>query len=77
MEQRLTDVMLKCSFQLLKMILLVLLLILHFQPFASGRYKARGFKFKVNLTSKDPNQDIRVFELGYTAKIQRQEITKS
>ena len=40
-----------------------------FQTFANGRYKGRGFKFKVNLTSNDPNQDIRVFELGYTASM--------
>ena len=42
-----------------------------FQTFANGRYKGRGFKFKVNLTSNDPNQDIRVFELGYTASMQQ------
>ena len=42
-----------------------------FQTFANGRYKGRGFKFKVNLTSNDPNQDIRVFELGYTAFMQQ------
>ena len=42
-----------------------------FQTFANGTYKGRGFKFKVNLTSNDPAQDIRVFELGYTASLQR------
>ena len=42
-----------------------------FQTFANGTYKGRGFKFKVNLTSKDPDQDIRVFQLGYTASFQR------
>jgi len=42
-----------------------------FQTFANGTYKGRGFKFKVNLTSKDTSQDIRVFELGYTASFQR------
>ena len=42
-----------------------------FQTFANGTYKGRGFKFKVNLTSNDPDQDIRVFELGYTASFQR------
>ena len=42
-----------------------------FQTFANGTYKGRGFKFKVNLTSKDPDQDIRVFQLGYTALLQR------
>ena len=42
-----------------------------FQTFANGRYKGRGFKFKVNLTSKDPDQDIRVFQLGYTASMEQ------
>ena len=42
-----------------------------FQTFANGTYKGRGFKFKVNLTSNDPDQDIRVFQLGYTASLQR------
>jgi len=40
-----------------------------FQAFANGTYKGRGFQFKVNLTSNDPAQDIRVFELGYTASM--------
>ena len=49
-----------------------------FQTFANGRYKGRGFKFKVNLTSKDPDQDIRVFQLGYTASMeQRTELSPS
>ena len=38
-----------------------------FQTFANGTYKGRGFQFKVNLTSNDPAQDIRVFQLGYKA----------
>ena len=42
-----------------------------FQTFANGQYKGRGFKFKVNLTSKDPDQDIRVFQLGYTASMEQ------
>nr|BAR31811.1 phage tail protein [uncultured Mediterranean phage uvMED] len=42
-----------------------------FQTFANGQYKGRGFKFKVNLTSNDVDQDIRVFQLGYTASFQR------
>jgi predicted phage tail protein len=42
-----------------------------FQTFANGTYKGRGFKFKVNLTSDDPDQDIRVTQLGYTASFQR------
>tara|TARA_R100001460_G_scaffold70657_1_gene111296 strand:+ start:1067 stop:4429 length:3363 start_codon:yes stop_codon:yes gene_type:complete len=46
-----------------------------FEPFSSGTFKARGFQFRTVLTSADPDQDIRVFELGYTAKIEaRQEI---
>jgi predicted phage tail protein len=42
-----------------------------FQTFANGTYKGRGFKFKVNLTSKDTAQDIKVSQLGYTASLQR------
>ncbi len=42
-----------------------------FQTFVNGTYKGRGFQFKVILTSNDPAQDIRVFQLGYTASIQR------
>jgi len=46
-----------------------------FEPFSSGRFTGRGFQFRTVLTSADPEQDIRVFELGYTAKIEaRQEI---
>ena len=46
-----------------------------FEPFSSGRFTGRGFQFRTVLTSTDPEQDIRVFELGYTAKIEaRQEI---
>ena len=34
--------------------------------------------FKVNLISKDPDQDIRVFQLGYTASMeQRTELSTS
>jgi len=42
-----------------------------FQTFANGTYKGRGFQFKVNLTSNDAAQDIRVFELGYTASMEQ------
>ena len=42
-----------------------------FQTFANGTYKGRGFKFKANLTSNDPDQDIKVSQLGYTASFQR------
>ena len=42
-----------------------------FQNFTNGTYKGRGFQFKVNLISNDPAQDIRVFELGYTASMEQ------
>ena len=42
-----------------------------FQTFANGVYKGRGFQFRVNLSSEDPAQDIRVFQLGYSATLQR------
>ena len=42
-----------------------------FQNFTSGTFKARGFQFRTVLTSNDPAQDIRVFELGYTAKLEK------
>ena len=42
-----------------------------FQNFTSGMFKARGFQFRTVLTSNDPAQDIRVFELGYTAKLEK------
>ena len=42
-----------------------------FNIFANGEYTARGFKFKVELTSDDPAQNINVSELGYEASIKR------
>jgi len=42
-----------------------------FQTFANGTYRGRGFKFRAELTSGDPAQDIQVKELGYTASLQR------
>jgi len=42
-----------------------------FQNFTSGTFKARGFQFRTVLTSNDPAQDIRVFELGYSAKLEK------
>ncbi len=42
-----------------------------FQNFTSGTFKARGFQFRTVLTSNDPAQDIRVFQLGYTARLER------
>ena len=41
-----------------------------FQNFTSGTFKARGFQFRTVLTSNDPAQDIRVFQLGYSAKLE-------
>jgi len=42
-----------------------------FQTFANGSYKGRGFQFKTILTSKDPAQDIKVIQLGYTLSLPR------
>tara|TARA_Y100000004_G_scaffold180323_1_gene224824 strand:+ start:2170 stop:5811 length:3642 start_codon:yes stop_codon:yes gene_type:complete len=42
-----------------------------FNTFANGEYRARGFKFKVELTSNDPAQNINVSELGYEASLKR------
>tara|TARA_R100001129_G_scaffold24136_2_gene15541 strand:+ start:4857 stop:8429 length:3573 start_codon:yes stop_codon:yes gene_type:complete len=42
-----------------------------FNTFANGEYTARGFKFKVELTSNDPAQNINVSELGFEASIKR------
>ena len=40
-----------------------------FNTFANGEYTARGFKFKVELTSNDPAQNINVTELRYEASL--------
>ena len=42
-----------------------------FNTFANGEYTGRGFKFKVELTSDDPAQNINVTELGYEASVKR------
>jgi len=42
-----------------------------FQNFTSGMFKARAFQFRTVLTSNDPAQDIRVFQLGYSAKLEQ------
>ena len=42
-----------------------------FNTFANGEYTARGFKFKVELNSDDPAQNINVSELGYEASVKR------
>tara|TARA_R100001198_G_scaffold67825_1_gene40658 strand:- start:1166 stop:4783 length:3618 start_codon:yes stop_codon:yes gene_type:complete len=42
-----------------------------FNVFANGEYSARGFKFKCELISNDPAQNINVSELGYEASVKR------
>jgi len=42
-----------------------------FNTFANGEYKGRGFKFKTELTSNDPAQNIKIEELGFEASIKR------
>jgi len=42
-----------------------------FNTFANGEYTARGFKFKTELESNDPAQNINVTELGYEASVKR------
>ena len=42
-----------------------------FNTFANGEYTARGFKFKCELTSDDPAQNINVSELGFEASVKR------
>ena len=42
-----------------------------FNTFANGEYTGRGFKFRVELTSDDPAQNINVTELGYEASVKR------
>ena len=40
-----------------------------FNTFANGEYTARGFKFKAELTSNDPAQNILISELGFEASL--------
>jgi hypothetical protein len=42
-----------------------------FNVFANGEYSARGFKFKCELISNDPAQNINVSELGFEASVKR------
>jgi len=42
-----------------------------FNTFANGEYTARGFKFKTELESNDPAQNINVTELGFEASVKR------
>ena len=42
-----------------------------FNTFANGEYTARGFKFRTELTSDDPAQNIKIEELGFEASVKR------
>ena len=42
-----------------------------FNTFANGEYKGRGFKFRTELTSNDPAQNIKIEELGFEASVKR------
>ena len=42
-----------------------------FSPFINTQTRARGFKFKVELSSSDQSQNIRVEELGYEGSLPR------
>ena len=42
-----------------------------FNIFANGEYTARGFKFRTELESNDPAQNINVTELGFEASVKR------
>jgi len=42
-----------------------------FNIFANGTYKGRGFKFRSELTTNDPAQNIKITELGFTATLLR------
>ena len=42
-----------------------------FNTFANGTYKGRGFRFRSELTTSDPAQNIKITELGFTATLLR------
>jgi predicted phage tail protein len=42
-----------------------------FNIFANGEYSARGFRFRAELFSNDPDENIEIDELGYSASIKR------
>ena len=42
-----------------------------FNTFANGQFTARGFKFKCELESNDPAQNINISELGFEANIEQ------
>jgi len=41
-----------------------------FNPFVNGKYIARGFKFRCDMSTKDIAQSIEIEQLGYTALIE-------
>ena len=41
-----------------------------FNPFVNGKYIARGFKFRCDMSTKDIAQSIEIEQLGYTAQIE-------
>jgi len=42
-----------------------------FNTFANGEYTARGFRFRADIFSDDPDENIEIDELGYTASMKR------
>tara|TARA_R100000234_G_C5002759_1_gene181133 strand:- start:453 stop:4310 length:3858 start_codon:yes stop_codon:yes gene_type:complete len=42
-----------------------------FNIFANGEYNARGFRFRADIFSNDPDENIEIDELGYTASMKR------
>ena len=40
-----------------------------FNEFANGEYRARGFRFRAELFSNDPDENIEIDELGFTASM--------
>tara|TARA_Y100000401_G_scaffold99647_1_gene88063 strand:- start:2273 stop:6160 length:3888 start_codon:yes stop_codon:yes gene_type:complete len=42
-----------------------------FNIFANGEFTARGFRFRAEIFSNDPDENIKIEELGYTASIKR------
>jgi len=42
-----------------------------FNTFANGEYTGRGFKFRTELISNDPAQNINITELGFEASVKR------
>ena len=42
-----------------------------FNIFANGEFSARGFRFRAEIFSNDPDENIEIDELGYTASVKR------